>query len=39
MPCGREGEGLHLSPVREALNYGLDIEHPSHRMPECEGSF
>jgi hypothetical protein len=34
-----KGEGLHLSPVREALNWGLDIEHPSHRMPECEVRF
>ena len=37
--CHVAVKAKHLSPVREALNCGLDIEHPSHRMPECEGSF
>jgi hypothetical protein len=40
MPHGREGEGLHLPPVREALNRARpDIEYLAQRMFLCEALF
>jgi hypothetical protein len=40
MPHGREGEGLHLRPVREALNRAHpDIKYLAQRMFLCEALF
>jgi hypothetical protein len=39
-PYGREGEGLHLPPVPEALNRACpDIKYPAQRMSLCEALF
>jgi hypothetical protein len=38
MPCGREGEGLHLPPVPETLNRA-GIKYPSQRVFLCEGLY
>jgi hypothetical protein len=40
VPYGREGEGLHLPPVPEALNRACpDIKYPAQRMSLCEALF
>jgi hypothetical protein len=40
VPYGREGEGLHLPPVPEALNRVCpDIKYPAQRMSLCEVLF
>jgi hypothetical protein len=40
VPYGREGEGLHLPPVREALTReGPDTKYPANRMSRCEALF
>jgi hypothetical protein len=40
VPYGREGEGLHLPPVAEALNRACpDIKYPAQRMSLCEALF
>ena len=38
MPHGCESEGLHLPPVREALNRACpDIEYPAHKDVPVRG--
>jgi hypothetical protein len=40
VPYGREGDGLHLPPVPEALNRACpDIKYPAQRMSLCEALF
>jgi hypothetical protein len=40
MPYGREGEGVHLPPVREVLNRAHpDIKYLAQRMSLCEALF